>query len=70
MLTLAPERYTAGCCMVAEEKPTTFIESINPVKIQSLLANITQTSKTTDSFSKEKENALCNKYSEIFNEIS
>ena len=42
-----------------EEKRTNFIENLNRIKIQSLLANITQTSQTTDSLSKEKVNALC-----------
>ena len=51
-----------------EEKRTNFIENLNCIKIQSLLANITQTSQTTDSLIKEKVNALCNKFSEIFNE--
>ena len=37
-----------------EEKRTNFIENLNRIKIQSLLANITQTSQTTDSLSKEK----------------
>ena len=51
-----------------EEKRTNFIENLNRIKIQSLLENITQTSQTTDSLSKEKVNALCNKFSEFFNE--
>ena len=51
-----------------EEKRTNFIENLNRIKIQSILANITQTSQTTDSLSKEKVNALCNTFSEIFNE--
>ena len=51
-----------------EEKRTHFIENLNRTEMQSLLANITQTSQTTDSLSKEKINTLCNKFSEIFNE--
>ena len=51
-----------------EEKRTNFIENLNRIKIQSLLENITQTSQATDSLSKEKVNALCNTFSEIFNE--
>ena len=53
-----------------EEKRTNFIENLNRIKIQSLLANITKTSQTTDSLSKEKVNTLCNKFSEIFKETS
>ena len=34
-----------------EEKRTNFIENLNRIKIQSLLANITQMSQTTDSLS-------------------
>ena len=51
-----------------EEKRTNFIENLNRIKIQSLLANITQTSQTTDSLSKEKVNTLRNKFSESFYE--
>ena len=50
-----------------KEKRTHFIENLNHLK-QSLLANITQTSETTDLLSKEKVNTLCNKFSEILNE--
>ena len=51
-----------------EEKRANFIENLNRIKIQSLLSNITQTSQTTDSLSKEKVNALCDKLCEFFNE--
>ena len=44
---------------------TNFIENQNRTKMQSLLANITQTSQITDSLSKETANTLCNKFSEI-----
>ena len=39
-------------------KRANFIENLNCIKTQSLLANITQTSQTTDSLSKEKFNTL------------
>ena len=38
--------------------------------MQCLLANITQVSQTSDSVSKEKVNALCNEFSEFFNETA
>ena len=37
-----------------EEKRNNFIENLNRIKIQSLLANITQTSQTTELLSKKK----------------
>ena len=48
-----------------EEKRTNFIEDLNCIKILSPLANITQTSQTTNSLSKEKVNTLCNKFSDF-----
>ena len=50
-----------------EEKHTN-IENLKRKKIQSLLSNITQTSQTAKSVSKEKVNTLCSEFSEIFND--
>ena len=42
--------------MLLEEKRINFIANLNPIKIQCLLANITQASQTSYSISKEEVN--------------
>ena len=60
--TSSPINTKARKHRLPEEKCTNFIENLYRIKIQRVLANITQTSQTTDSLCKEKVNTLCKEF--------